>query len=99
MVRSAIRIFLRAGFLLTVGAFVGPAHFAATSPAQVESACAQSTMSLRCYASYSNCWFNCDTFWRCQPDGECTSVSGKNPYDSGTCGADGGNDEEEVVKP
>lgn len=95
MLYKLLKIAVLTGGLLVLGSLGSPSTTGTASLMQVETACAQSPAptSVRCYSSYTSCWWNCDTFWRCQPGGDCSSVSGQNPYDSSTCGGGGGGDE------
>lgn len=40
-----------------------------------------------CYATFSSCGWgdNCSTFYRCNPNGDCYSTSGKDMIDSSHC--------------
>ncbi|CAN5763818.1 hypothetical protein BH23THE1_BH23THE1_14780 [soil metagenome] len=40
---------------------------------------------ITCYATFDNCQWNCSTFYRCNPSGDCYSASGKNERDPSSC--------------
>jgi hypothetical protein len=68
---------------LSLGLSLNDVKASGTDPEECGQDCEED--DIVCYATFDDCWINCSEFWRCNPNGDCYSVSGKNERDSNTC--------------
>ncbi len=66
---------------------VNDVHASGTDPEECGEDCEGNSDPISCFSTYDHCgWFGtCTTFWRCNPNGNCFSASGKNLSDPNIC--------------